>query len=401
VDAKTFKVVLRSPFPDWRFLFDMVLPRHALAGEVLERLWQDRIDNPKTGDLIGSGPFLARLERGRQLTLVRSPRYWGSHVARLDRLVFRFLPLGDAEAAMRRGEVDMINPTSSTLQAHALELLRRPEPGIRVVPVLRSARDHVAIRIGPGGHPALGSRLVRQALAYGIDRVAVARTIGREFLEGAMALQPLDSMVFMGNSTYYRPNWSGYRYRPDHARRLLEQAGCRRGQDDIYACDGNPLSLRFVTPTGTARRARTLELIQEQLKRVGVEVRPIYVLPTVFNSSVLERGDYDLALFNWVTFASTAGPIDELGCQRPQNYSGYCDRLVTEDLVQATRILADDRRVELLNRVDARIAKAVPVIPLFQDKRLFALRSGIRGVVPNGSGYFTWNAEEWWLADRP
>ena len=399
LDTKSFRVVLRFPFADWRVLFGLVLPRHALAGEDLASVWEGAIDNPKTGQLIGSGPFLARLERGRQLTLVRNPRYWGAHTARLDRLVFRFVPLGDA-GAMRRGDVDMINPTSSTLQAHALELLRRPEPGIRVLPVLRSAWDHVAIRT-IGGHPALSDPLVRRALAYGVDRVAIARTIGRQFLEGDTALQPLDSVVFLANSSYYEPNWRSYRYRPDQSRRLLEQAGCRRGSDGIYSCHGDRLSLRFVTPTGTERRARTLELAQEQLLQVGVEVRLVFVLPTVFNESVLERGDYDLALFNFVTFASTAGPTDIFGCQRPLNYMGYCDRLVTRDLDQATRILDDSRRVGLLNRVDVRLAKAVPAIPLFQDKRLFALKANIRGVVPNGSGFFTWNAENWWLADRP
>ena len=51
----------------------------------------ERIDNPKTGRPIGSGPFLVeRWERGKQLTLVRNPRYWGPHAAYLDRIVIRF-----------------------------------------------------------------------------------------------------------------------------------------------------------------------------------------------------------------------------------------------------------------------------------------------------------------------
>ena len=80
LDAKTFRVVLREPFADWRDLYDVVLPRHALAGEDLTKVWTDRIDNPKTGAPIGSGPFLVeRFERGKQLTLVRNPRYWGPH----------------------------------------------------------------------------------------------------------------------------------------------------------------------------------------------------------------------------------------------------------------------------------------------------------------------------------
>ena len=99
LDAKTVRVVLRSRFAGWRHLFWIVLPRHALAGQDLENVWTDRIDNPKTGKPIGSGPFLVeRWERGRQLTLVRNPRYWGPHTAYLDRLVLRFGLVGCAEA---------------------------------------------------------------------------------------------------------------------------------------------------------------------------------------------------------------------------------------------------------------------------------------------------------------
>ena len=80
-----------------------------------------------------------------------------------------------------------------------------------------------------------------------------------------------------------------------------------------------------------------------------------------------------------------------------QNYTGYCDRLVTRDLVEATQILDDSRRVGLLNRIDARLARAVPAIPLFQNTGLFALKGTVRGVVPNGVDSWAWNSEDWWL----
>ena len=70
IDRKTVRVLLRSRFADWRGLFGIVLPRHALVGEDLTRTWIDRIDNPKTGRPIGSGPFLVeRWEPCRQVTL--------------------------------------------------------------------------------------------------------------------------------------------------------------------------------------------------------------------------------------------------------------------------------------------------------------------------------------------
>jgi peptide/nickel transport system substrate-binding protein len=203
--------------------------------------------------------------------------------------------------------------------------------------------------------------------------------------------------VFLANSPYYQPNWKRYRYRPAQARRLLEQAGCRRGQDGIYSCDGKRLSLRFVTTAGIEARERTLELVQQELRQVGVEVKPVYVLPTTFFTTVLGGGDFDVSLFTFSMGASTAGPADIFGCQQGGNITGYCDRLVTRDLVQATRILDAGRRIGLLNRVDGRLADAVPAIPLYQNKGLVAFRATVEGFVPNGAGLFTWNAEDWWL----
>ena len=91
VDRKTVRVVLRPRFATWRALFGNILPAHALRGSDLTQVWGDRIDDPRTGRPIGSGPFLVeRLERGRQLVLRRNPRYWGPHPAYVERLVIRY-----------------------------------------------------------------------------------------------------------------------------------------------------------------------------------------------------------------------------------------------------------------------------------------------------------------------
>ena len=97
VDRKTLRVVLRPRSASWQDFFGNILPAHALRGSDLTQVWSDRIDDPRTGRPIGSGPFLVeRLERGRQLVLRRNPRYWGPHPAYVERLAIRF-----AETAYR------------------------------------------------------------------------------------------------------------------------------------------------------------------------------------------------------------------------------------------------------------------------------------------------------------
>lgn len=392
VDAKTVRVVISARSAAWRELFAVVLPRHALAGGDLEHVWEDRVDNPKSGAPIGSGPFLVEgWDRGKEMTLRRNPRYWGPHRAYLDRLVLRF-GVTDPVEALRAAELDVVH--------------RRPDPGIdREFQQIQGAKqlygpgrawEHFDIRIGPGGHRALKNKLVRRALAYGIDRVAIVSAVYGDFLP---KWTPSDSAVFLTESRGYRRNWKDYRYRPALARRLLQQAGCHTGADGIYVCAGERLSLRFVTTSGTGRRRIALELAQRQLRRVGIEVTPTYAPGPIFLGpapSIITSGDFDVALYTWFYAPDQGGASDIYRCGGAQNYTGYCQRLVTRDLDNADRTLDPAQRARVLNQADRLMSKDVPVIPLWNEPGATTVRSTIHGVVPCFPSLI-WHAENWWL----
>lgn len=388
VNAKTVRVVLRSRFSGWRGLFANVLPSHALRGEDLTTIWSDRIDNPKTGRPIGSGPFLLESwDRGRRLTLVRNSRYWGAHRAYLDRIVVRFRLEGENPVDwLRNGELDV----AYAIFPGGVPALRR-EPGVKVLAEPSSGYQSFAFRIGPGGHPALEKKLIRRALAYAIDRASLVREVPGEINP---KLQPLQSLLFIAQSPYYRPHWSSYRYRPALARRLLEQAGCRTGTDGICSCAGERLSLRFVTSAGNPNRARILSLVQAQLRLSGIEVVPSFAPASTFLGSILPSGDFDVALFGFFSAPNPTGN-SVFGCGGSQNFTGYCQRLVTRDLDQADRILDARQQARVMNRADAQMARDMPVLPLFQ----IPLASAVRNTVKNFAQSLNplTSAENWWL----
>lgn len=383
---KSVRVVLRTRFAGWRSLFRVVLPHHALVGEDLATVWRDRIDNPKTGRPIGSGPFLVqRWERAKQLTLTRNAEYWGPHRVYLDRLVLRsFRPIED----LRKGEIGIlwapVGPQDGFPRVRGYARGFRPGQGF----------NHLEIRVGAGGHPALKLKLVRRALAYGIDRIGIVRAL---FGKVAPNWRPLDSNVFLAQSPFYRPNWDSYRYRPAEARRLLEQAGCRLGADGTYVCNGERLSLRILTTAGNPARELTIQLAQQQLQGVGIEVKPTYAQAGALFAQILTSGNWDLALFGYAYGPDPYGRDDIYGCGGSSNLSGYCQRLVTRDLDQADRILDESEQARVLNRADAQMARDVPVIPLFQGLLAVYVRSNVRNFVTSFPADY-WKAEDWWLA---
>jgi ABC-type transport system substrate-binding protein len=389
VDRKTLRVVLRPRSASWHDFFGNILPAHALRGSDLTQVWSDRVDDPRTGLAIGSGPFLVeRLERGRQLVLRRNPRYWGPHPAYVERLVIRFADVAtDPSEELRSGELDV-----ATVGPPAFVPAVRRVPGVRLVTGVASNFEHLDVQLGPNAHPALRNKLVRRALAYGIDRTALARQIWGEVDPSASAL---DSLVHLAQSRYYEPNWRGYRYRPAEARRLLQQAGCRRGADGIFSCGGRRLSLRFVTSAGFAIRAQALSLIQAQLRAAGVEVVPVFAPGGTFIGQILPQGTFDVALFSW-SGSPAASWASVYGCGGLENFTGYCQRLVTAHFNQADRMLDERRRARVFNRADRGLASDVTTIPLYQFVATAAYDASVRGFrfLPWNP---LWNAENWWL----
>jgi peptide/nickel transport system substrate-binding protein len=402
VNAKTLRVVLRSRFASWRGLFPNVLPRHALRGQDFSTVWLKGIHDPRTGRPIGSGPFvITDWDQGRSLSFARNARYWGTHPAYLDGIELRFCGVcGTLQAEqlewLRNGELDLVAAIGpSAVDVAEFRRLR----GVRVLSTPGPNWEHFDIRTKRGAHPALERKLVRRAIAYGIDRAAIARIYGAS----GRAFEASQSAVFRSGSPEYRANWVRYRHRPREARRLLEQAGCLTGDDGIYRCDGVRLSLRFFTTAGAGgARERTLEFVRRQLAQVGIEVVPTYVPSLVLFQQILPSGDFDVALYNWIsTTPDTAlDSINLYGCHRPKNYLAYCQRLVTGDLDQATRILDRARLRVVLNRADAQLANDVPVIPLVDRPVLAAFYPAVEGVSLDTHAWNPFqNAENWWLDD--
>ena len=392
VDRKTLRVVLRPRSANWQDFFGSILPAHALRGSNLTQVWRDRIDDPRTGRPIGSGPFLVeRLERGRQLVLRMQPALLGTapSLRRAARHQIRGVGPSDPTEELMSGELDV----AMGVPLPVVPAVRRL-PGVRLVAPVSTGFEHLDVQLEGNAHPALRNKLVRRALAYGIDRAALVRQTWGEIDPSARVL---DSAVHLSQSRYYEPNWSAYRYRPAEARRLLGQAGCRRGADGIFSCGGQRLSLRFVTTAGVLVRAQALPLIQAQLRAAGVEVVPVFAPPASFFGQILPQGLFDVALFSWVG-SPVASWAYYYGCDAPLNFTGYCQRLVTADFNQADRILDERRHARVFNRADRGLVRDVPTIPLFQFIFTAAYDTSVRNFVFLPWNPF-WNAENWWLAE--
>src|SRR5947209_17476555 len=75
---KSVTFTFKTNFADWKDLFSIVLPQHALAGEDFTKVFINDFVNPKTGKEISDGPFVFdSWNHGSDFTLVKNPSFYG------------------------------------------------------------------------------------------------------------------------------------------------------------------------------------------------------------------------------------------------------------------------------------------------------------------------------------
>ena len=223
LSPKRVRFVFGELLPEWKDLFAPVLPQHALVGEDFDEVWRDRIDNPKTGSPLASGPFIFESwSRGSRLTLARNRNYW-KRKAYLDRLDFRFLlpDFGAQIRAVRAGQVDLIQGLGNVPPDDL-----RNSPGVRVLFGSSFEFEHIDFQLGSKGNPTLKKPFVRQAIAYGIDRKSLTNVLYKTVVPG---LKTDQSAIYLPFQPAYRPHWQRWSFNRSKAIRLLTGHGCRRG----------------------------------------------------------------------------------------------------------------------------------------------------------------------------
>ncbi|WP_280428488.1 ABC transporter substrate-binding protein [Nocardia brasiliensis] len=219
------------------------------------------------GDNIGSGPFTyANYRQDASATLAKRTGYqWGSAVfahrgeAYLDKIEFTVIPeSGVRTGSLASGQLDAISDAlpqdAPQLEATGGRILSTANPGVPF-------GFQTNVTRGPLRDPA-----VRQALLPAIDRKQLVDTVlGPQF-------KPATS-VLAGSTPGYRDFSARLAYDPAKAKSILDQAGWVPGGDGIRVKDGARLSFSVLFSQVFAGNQAIIELVQQQLRQIGVELK--------------------------------------------------------------------------------------------------------------------------------
>ncbi len=296
-----------------------------------------------------------RWERGRSsVTFVRNARYWKPH--RRTSTAWYSASVASAARPARNSSSCCGTERSTSSGASSSPASRCGScvacPGCGSSPAPGRAGSTSTFGSGLGGHPSLKRKLVRRALAYGIDRVALARAL---YGPVDSRYPPNDSAIFLSSTAQYHPNWSAYRFRP----RGVPEAARAGG---LSTRIGRRLRLRGRAPLAAAgdTRRRPPPAAGARGNPAPAEAGRDRHSPRLCPSGHDVRRDPSERQLRprdvHVRSPPRTGlglPSDLYGCGSVQNYSGYCQRLVSRELDQARRILDSSRQAQVLNRADA------------------------------------------------
>ena len=358
-----------------------IVPAHAW-GKVPFEKWRTTDFEPL---LVSCGPFrLAAHNPNQTLILERNPTYWGTPRPYLDRIVFRVIPeLASQANQLMAGEIDLIHGIPPR-EAQRI----RGDPDVEIVEFPSRKWGFVAWN---NRDPLFADRRVRRALTLGINRKAAVDAAYHGFAQ--LATGPVLSSMWAFNR-----NLPQLPFDPQQAAALLAEAGWRRRLDDgRLVRNGQPFVFDLAYPATNSLRAELAVLIQADLARLGITVRPLQMEFTAFVAAT-ETGEFDALLWVWEegTRVDLTGvwssPSETTGSN---NFIAYSNPEV-DRLIAASREEPDYTRSKVIfDRIQEIIVDDQPVTFLYEAKEIVAINRRIRGADINAVGVF-FNLEEWY-----
>jgi peptide/nickel transport system substrate-binding protein len=254
----------KRPEQFYDFVYQIyILPEHALKDIPPAQLRTSEV----TRKGLGSGRFrLARWDAGRRIELVADTNNYRGR-AKLDRVIWSIVP--DAGAAMAQvlsGQADMLDLVPAD-QLHVVDSSKtvRPVPYPNLQYVFLGFNE-VDPKTPSKPHPLFADRQLRRAISMAVDRRAMLLNVFGT--SGRLLYGPFPRSLPFADTTL-----TDIPYDTVRAKAILDSLGWRQASSGaVRQRNGQPLRFNLVTPVSSRPRMAYAVLIQEQLRRVGVQV---------------------------------------------------------------------------------------------------------------------------------
>ncbi len=367
LDDHTIRFRLRYPYG--AFLAVLVNPRAGIVPEHILK-GQDLNTTEFNRKPIGTGPFkFVEWRRGERIVLEANPDYHAGRPA-LDRLIYRVIP--DTVVLLqelRAGGVDFIERPPLTEMARL-----KQTPGFKVLTADNTSYTYFGFRQDLAPFDDLQ---VRRALYHAIDIPAIVREVLQGYGTVATGQFPPGSWAF-------DPSVKPYPYDPNRAKALLAEAGWKPGSDGVLQKDGKRLAFSLKHDQADQTVKDTSIIIQEFLKKVGVEAR---IEPLDWPTFVkkLFASDFEGIVVGWTNFHDPdpfAYSIWHSGQWKGRNFAHYKNPRADTALEAARRAGDQAERKRQYAEFSKILMEDAPYVFLYFPQQVYVTRQSYDGFVP-------------------
>ncbi len=245
-----------------------------------------------------------------------------------------------------------------------------------------------------GRLPLFQDRLVRRALTLAINRQEIVDAVQRGL--GQIAKGPVPPTHWAFNA-----DLEPLPFAPDSASRLLQMAGWVDGDGDgVRERDGARASFELKTNPNPVREDITL-LVQADLAKVGVEVRPTTQEAQSLGADITNsERRFDAFVLGWQTEYNLDDHRSLFACSAldgAYQWASYCNPRVDEILEAVS--LTEDRAqtIPLWHEYQEIMQRDQPYTFLYYDVRANGVKNRVRDVRMDIRGDLV-NAKDWWIA---
>lgn len=400
-NPKKFTVTLSNVSCDAIFQISSYVMPTQVFGKYATASSKDEIDKApeNTDPPLSDGPFkFKEWRKGDQVILDANPSYWAG-APNVDQFIYKVVADSTVLAAqLKTGEIDLglIEPKDlADVQAQdALQVTKVPQLGY----------TYIGWNTASTTAPALGDKLVRQALAYGLNMDEIVKAV--LFGEGQAHVTHFVPVQW----AYPDPSTlNQYKYDTKKAEDLLQQAGYKKNASGIYEKDGKPISFTIETNQGNKTRETFVQVAAEQYKKIGIDAK---VSLEQFQTMVdkLSAGDPSVQAFiiGW----SLGSSVDPYQIWHSSQIPDPATKKTGFDFVHFKNADSDKAIAEGRNpsngdcSIAARKKQYATFSKILNDEQpynfgfvpnnLYVTPKTLQGFVP-GSFSATYNIEKWWF----
>jgi peptide/nickel transport system substrate-binding protein len=370
-DAKTLTIKLQRPTLKNNLLANLV----AIA-IIPEGTFETQKDQP-----VGSGPYkFVRFDSSQNtVELAANEEYWEGAPNIKNVRVKTVSDANSLQAELKSGRVQLA-PMTINLSPDTLKSLGN-DPSLQIQQFPGANIQYLSFNtaIEPVNNPK-----VRQAIAYAVNREQLINELLFGQAKIAHTILPEESWAYSAGTKY--------NYDPQKAKQLLDEAGYKPSANGMRFAQ----PIRFKIASGNAATSQYAQVIQNQLREVGIPVEIETAEFGVFLTQ-LRQGQYQMTTARYVggnhdpiyyrdLFASSEIPTEKRQSANRTRYSNpEFDKIISQAINETDR----EKAKQLYAQAQEIISRDVPLLPLWYPANMVVATKNVGNIKVEGSG--DWN----------